>query len=228
MFEYIKGQRLNNFLYTLNKKNEITSLNPVKLSYKCQIIIEIIKIVQYLHIRKIICKSLTTKSFILNKNNNNKIYLVDFLNAEENPRFFEDSNNSYDDTNETLNGNKLRINAELLRCNKIDNIADNDSRKEYIFTYKVDIWSIGAIMLEMFTGKSIFKDKAYVGVYNAIVYNLDISFPKVMSEVYPEIERMVKGCTDQDCERRWELDMLMKEMNELKGVYEKREEEEMK
>ena len=138
MFRYLEGDTLREYL----KKNP-----KLKASDKFQLLIEVAKIVEYLHKQGVISRSLNPDSLVVN---NNKIYLTDFKHSTKNEK-----------TNDFMDNDLIRYNAPEVFIQKSERIFENSITELYYdITTKVDIWSIGTIMLEILSGVPAFESKA--------------------------------------------------------------------
>ena len=182
---YIKGVSLTNYL----KDNKIT---PIE---KAKILIDICSIVDNLHKSGIISRGITPSGILIG---NNGIYLTDFKYATD-----KHNNSDYVDM-ETIRYNAPEVFIQKGRTSNLDPI--------YEISTKADIWSIGTIMLEMFSELLPFSGD---GQFNSttlllsFVHQKKINLPDNVLKTYPEIIPIIENCLEYKPEKRMSISELI-------------------
>ena len=204
--EFITGETLNN---KLSELNFTTKLNILK---------DIAKVLEYMHVNNIIHRDLKPENIILDKNN--KPYLIDYGIS----KICANKKNVLTQTKGTLN----YLAPESL---EVKNFTENEEVIS-IVSPKVDVWAFGCLMSYIFSGETPWekilnekKGKYYsnISYFKNIINQMDFPIPNSILHL-KKICELIKLCTIVDENRR----ISMTEVNDIFFKYFLEHEEDQK
>ena len=204
--EFITGETLNN---KLSELNFTTKLNILK---------DIAKVLEYMHVNNIIHRDLKPENIILDKKN--KPYLIDYGIS----KICANKKNVLTQTKGTLN----YLAPESL---EVKNFTENEEVIS-IVTPKVDVWAFGCLMSYIFSGETPWekilnekKGKYYsnISYFKNIINQMDFPIPNSILHL-KKICELIKLCTIVDENRR----ISMTEVNDIFFKYFLEHEEDQK
>ena len=193
--EFITGETLNN---KLSELNFTTKLNILK---------DIAKVLEYMHVNNIIHRDLKPENIILDKKN--KPYLIDYGISK-------------------ICANKKNLAPESL---EVKNFTENEEVIS-IVSPKVDVWAFGCLMSYIFSGETPWekilnekKGKYYsnISYFKNIINQMDFPIPNSILHL-KKICELIKLCTIVDENRR----ISMTEVNDIFFKYFLEHEEDQK
>ena len=204
--EFITGETLNN---KLSELNFTTKLNILK---------DIAKVLEYMHVNNIIHRDLKPENIILDKKN--KPYLIDYGIS----KICANKKNVLTQTKGTLN----YLAPESL---EVKNFTENEEVIS-IVSPKVDVWAFGCLMSYIFSGETPWekilnekKGKYYsnISYFKNIINQMDFPIPNSILHL-KKICELIKLCTIVDENRR----ISMTEVNDIFFKYFLEHEEDQK
>ena len=204
--EFITGETLNNKLPELN------------FTSKLNILKEIAKVLEYMHVNNIIHRDLKPENIILDKKN--KPYLIDYGIS----KICANKKNVLTQTKGTLN----YLAPESL---EVKNFTENEEVIS-IVSPKVDVWAFGCLMSYIFSGETPWekilnekKGKYYsnISYFKNIINQMDFPIPNSILHL-KKICELIKLCTIVDENRR----ISMTEVNDIFFKYFLEHEEDQK
>ena len=204
--EFITGETLNN---KLSELNFTTKLNILK---------DIAKVLEYMHVNNIIHRDLKPENILLDKKN--KPYLIDYGIS----KICANKKNVLTQTKGTLN----YLAPESL---EVKNFTENEEVIS-IVSPKVDVWAFGCLMSYIFSGETPWekilnekKGKYYsnISYFKNIINQMDFPIPNSILHL-KKICELIKLCTIVDENRR----ISMTEVNDIFFKYFLEHEEDQK
>ena len=204
--EFITGETLNNKLSELN------------FTSKLNILKDIAKVLEYMHVNNIIHRDLKPENIILDKKN--KPYLIDYGIS----KICANKKNVLTQTKGTLN----YLAPESL---EVKNFTENEEVIS-IVSPKVDVWAFGCLMSYIFSGETPWekilnekKGKYYsnISYFKNIINQMDFPIPNSILHL-KKICELIKLCTIVDENRR----ISMTEVNDIFFKYFLEHEEDQK
>ena len=204
--EFITGETLNNKLPELN------------FTSKLNILKDIAKVLEYMHVNNIIHRDLKPENIILDKKN--KPYLIDYGIS----KICANKKNVLTQTKGTLN----YLAPESL---EVKNFTENEEVIS-IVSPKVDVWAFGCLMSYIFSGETPWekilnekKGKYYsnISYFKNIINQMDFPIPNSILHL-KKICELIKLCTIVDENRR----ISMTEVNDIFFKYFLEHEEDQK
>ena len=174
---------------------------------KLKILIEVTKIIEYLHSRNIVSRGITPDSFIVNPKTG-VIHLIEF-----------DFSSIDLKTSDSVDIAMMRYNAPEAFIQKSESSI---SELYYEVTPKVDIWSIGTMMIEFFTNKVPFegiKNNNAAKLLLLLMEHKEVLYPDSIRVEYPEIFSIIKKCLDYDYNNRITVTDLLGFLNKVHETY---------
>ena len=170
IYEISNGDSLKDLI---NKFGELSEIILQKYSF------DILQGLQYLHIRKIIHKNIKSSNILVDSNGTIRISdsLIDSIILGEGKEMYDNiinGNNLLDDKNNNID---FYIPSFFI---------NNCKNKNYEINQSYDLWCLGCIIIESFTGKNPYSDKNFSNQNEFINYlnknpNLTPSIPKNLS-----------------------------------------------
>ena len=198
MFSFIKGVTLNIYL----EKNKLTSNEKLDLA------IQLAEILVALHEKRVIHRDIKPKNTMVTPEGN--VILIDFGISRINEKTVANTGG--------LKGSPAYSPPEAF----IDTSQDDD--RLFTVTTKFDVWSLGCVMMEMFSGEKPwskkFKDsnRIMLALSKHTKFGLyDIPIPKGFDTDYPEIFEILKNCLIGNVKERYTSREMLAKLNELKG-----------
>ena len=204
--EFITGETLNNKLPELN------------FTSKLNILKDIAKVLEYMHVNNIIHRDLKPENILLDKKN--KPYLIDYGIS----KICANKKNVLTQTKGTLN----YLAPESL---EVKNFTENEEVIS-IVSPKVDVWAFGCLMSYIFSGETPWekilnekKGKYYsnISYFKNIINQMDFPIPNSILHL-KKICELIKLCTIVDENRR----ISMTEVNDIFFKYFLEHEEDQK
>ena len=204
--EFITGETLNNKLPELN------------FTSKLNILKDIAKVLEYMHVNNIIHRDLKPENILLDKTN--KPYLIDYGIS----KICANKKNVLTQTKGTLN----YLAPESL---EVKNFTENEEVIS-IVSPKVDVWAFGCLMSYIFSGETPWekilnekKGKYYsnISYFKNIINQMDFPIPNSILHL-KKICELIKLCTIVDENRR----ISMTEVNDIFFKYFLEHEEDQK
>ena len=204
--EFITGETLNNKLPELN------------FTSKLNILKDIAKVLEYIHVNNIIHRDLKPENILLDKKN--KPYLIDYGIS----KICANKKNVLTQTKGTLN----YLAPESL---EVKNFTENEEVIS-IVSPKVDVWAFGCLMSYIFSGETPWekilnekKGKYYsnISYFKNIINQMDFPIPNSILHL-KKICELIKLCTIVDENRR----ISMTEVNDIFFKYFLEHEEDQK
>ena len=204
--EFITGETLNNKLSELN------------FTSKLNILKDIAKVLEYMHVNNIIHRDLKPENILLDKKN--KPYLIDYGIS----KICANKKNVLTQTKGTLN----YLAPESL---EVKNFTENEEVIS-IVSPKVDVWAFGCLMSYIFSGETPWekilnekKGKYYsnISYFKNIINQMDFPIPNSILHL-KKICELIKLCTIVDENRR----ISMTEVNDIFFKYFLEHEEDQK
>ena len=204
--EFITGETLNN---KLSELNFTTKLNILK---------DIAKVLEYMHVNNIIHRDLKPENILLDKKN--KPYLIDYGIS----KICANKKNVLTSTKGTL----YYLAPESL---EVKNFTENEEVIS-IVSPKVDVWAFGCLMSYIFSGETPWekilnekKGKYYsnISYFKNIINQMDFPIPNSILHL-KKICELIKLCTIVDENRR----ISMTEVNDIFFKYFLEHEEDQK
>jgi len=193
---------LNNYL----KDKKLSSID------KLNIIIKICKIVHYLHSENNNIISRSINPDVLQVDNSGEIYLLDFRYATDNEQ-----------NTDAVDINTIRYNAPEVFIQEHNNEFDTNKTGIndviYNISLKADIWSLGAIMLQLFSGQLPFTGEVEFDASNVLfsfVVKKEITIPENVTKECIGIVPIIKNCLDYNPKNRMSCSELSEKLKELK------------
>jgi len=209
VYDYIDGVTLED--YIRNNKDKITDLDKIRFA------IEIAELLEYIHSKDIIYRDIRTSKMLVF---NNQIYFTWFNMALI-------SKEKIVDIEDIVEGLPYHCPPEAF-----SDISDENSVSKFHLTTKYDIWSIGTLILELFTGEAAWtaRYQDHFQVIMALSKDLkfkgyDYPFPNSFIVDYPDIFNIVQQCMVRSVEKRICINDLLsllrgleKQMKDLIGI----------
>ena len=184
LMEYISGRSLYNILHRYGPLHEMLIKKYIK---------QLLTALKYLHHQQhIIHRDIKSKNILIHKNG--VIKLCDFGSA------IKVSSSS----TLSLDTNDINFNTEVYTAPEL--IIDG------IYDYKVDIWSLGCVIIEMYTTKlpwSQYKFKEKGQCIYHIATNVN-EIPKIPKTIHSLAQDFIKQCLYRDPKLRWNSIQLLK------------------
>jgi len=191
-------------------KENLAKLTPIE---KLRIVIEICSIAEFLHREKIISRCISPEGIIIDPEKH--CYLVDFKYSTD-----KEKNADFIDIN------SIRYNAPEVFIQKSERIFENSlSDLFYEISTKSDVWSIGAIMLELFSGQIPFIEKSKDDptiLLLAFIDQQEIHLPDSLTKNYKELVPIIKNCLEYNPDKRMTSEQLLIKLKDLKDTMSKK------
>ena len=199
MFNYNNGITLRDYL-----RNE----RELSINRKMKIIIEICKIVEYLHQKKVISRCINPEEIHVDNDEEGRISLMNFKFATDKQK-----------TRDLVDMSSLRYSAPEVIIQKSERINTNsNSDIFYEFTSMCDIWSIGVIMIEIFSGQIPFRDICPEEPSLLVLSFIDkqeIRLPENLVKEHIELVPVITKCLDYNPEKRYKIGELLNILREI-------------
>ena len=221
IYSFINGSNLRTFL---DNKDPNQSFDRIK---KIDILIKLTKIVVDLHNFGIIHRDIKPENIMIDESNN--IYVLDFGISKISEHKTTDTGQSpctliYSPPEANSNSNSE---VELDVESETKEIKDN-----YVISQKFDIWSLGCIIYEIFSGfKPWCKFTKDIHRVTLIMIKkqqhlLDDKsksdfpyFPKTFNTDFPEVFKITSRCLIYNRENRFTSEELLKELRQLRATW---------
>jgi serine/threonine protein kinase len=208
--DFIDGQDFSKFIEENLKDKDINLPDKIKLS----LAIQMVTIIEYVHNQKILHRNIKPKNFMIAHTNLLKLVLVDFGFAK-----IIDGGEVVDETTGCGRTN------DTLNYDPPERFCQND-KKDLIQLLKFDVWSLGGVILELYTGDKPWRKCKndnniikFIGKNNLdnIYYNETINKKTSRKiERYPKIHEILDKCFEFDTEDRFTTKELLNQLLKLK------------
>ena len=187
ILDYVIGKTLRSYL---NEKNNLSKLE------KLEIISKIIDLIEFLNFNNIIHRDLKTENLLINVEyyNNKKeftLYLLDFGISIVSKKFKK--------IDTTLKGTLRYMAPE----NFNQELKDEDQTIDIKITNKIDIWSLGCIISEIFSNEEPWKSFEEEQLWRVYIEKKSFPIPEVIKD--KNIINLIKRCTDYSIKDRYEI-----------------------
>lgn len=203
VFSFITGSTLNIYF----KKNKISNLE------KCNLLIQLVEILVNLHSKRVIHRDIKPKNTMITPEG--KLILIDFGISRINEHTVAKTMG--------VNGSPAYSPPEAF----IDINKDSEDRT-FEITTKFDVWSVGCVMLEMYSGEKPWQKKFKDS--NKIMFALSkgttfkgsyVPIPEILEKEYPKVLEVISKCLIKDVMSRYTSKELLSKLLELKEFYSK-------
>ena len=189
VFEYINGLTLRN------------SIPHIKVREKLQIICQICEILSLFHEKKLIHRDLKPDNFIISEGLNVKI--IDFGTAKI--------------CSKTYSSTSKIVGTVMYMAPENFDITIDSEDNPIVVSYKADIWSLGCMISELFSGikpwSNLTKDVSVIE--SQLMMKRNFPIPLGINEKYPNIYKIIEMCTKIDPQQRIESENIFKILKEL-------------
>lgn len=205
LFSFIEGNTLDKYLEENKNNKELTKLK------KLNICIELVEIIIILHKNKVYHRDIKPGNVMVKPDGS--LILLDFGVSKISDNTLGSSTN------------KVRGTPKYSPPEAFTDVGDENI--QYNVSPKFDVWSLGCVILEIFSNippwAKKYKDdnKIILSLIKKQKYGLyDFPFPAGFEEDYPEIFPTVVKCLISDIENRLTSEQLIKELLLIKKDYE--------
>jgi serine/threonine protein kinase len=189
VFEFIKGLTLRN------------AMPKLKMKEKLDIISQICDILTYFHEKKFIHRDLKPENVIIA--DGLKVKIIDFGTSKI-------CSKTYSSTS------KIVGTVMYMAPDNFDIEVDKENNP-IVVSYKADIWSLGCMIAEMFSGVKPWANRTIdVGVIESQLMNKSsFPIPSVIKQKYPKLYQIIELCTEVDPQKRIDSTTLRKMVGEI-------------
>lgn len=219
IFSFIEGITmdkwlLKNQIIVKDQNNVDKIIINIRNSEKCQIAIQLVEIIVVLHDGKVTHRDIKPGNIMIRPDG--QLVLLDFgiSKMQEKTMAFT---------------NGVKCTPRYSPPEAFDDCGE--SFVEYGITTKFDVWSMGCLIIEIFTGvapwSKKFNDanKIMMAMMRKIVYNnYDFPYHKEFEKDFPELFEVVKHCLVRDIKQRYTSKQLLEQLIKLEKVYKDRNE----
>ena len=200
ILDYCNGGNLYEYSYFYRKQNG----TPLPEKYIQKILRQLIEGLGYMHKAKTVHRDIKLENILLNFNSvsnkvdNNVIPVVNYLNDSFEDITIKIADLGYARELEGIGVASTICGTPITMAPDIINLFDTSKTKEGKYNSKVDLWSLGAITYELFTGRPPFYASNYKQLFEEVMkgkYNLPknlkisveaITFINGLLQFYPE------------------------------------------
>jgi len=204
IFSFIEGKTLDKYLDENVKK--------LKNSEKCRLAIQLVEIIQILHQNRVTHRDIKPGNIMIKPDGD--LVLLDFGISKVS-----------ECTMAFTNGVKCTPKYSAPEAFEDCGVED----VEYTITPKFDVWSMGCLIIEIFSGvapwSKKFNDsnKIMMAMMKKVKYNgLDFPYHRDFDKEYPEVYKICLNCLVTDIKNRYTSLELLEKLKELEIVFKNR------
>ena len=205
IFEYCEGNDLD--FYVENKK----LFNEDEIKF---IMSELIEGIDFLHKNGVIIKDLKTENILVDSEGHFKLNTFS-LNKYLDLNSIENNNNNNNNNNDNNDSNSNNI-INMISNGNINNnsgtliyLAPEIINKKEI-TFKADVYSLGCIIYELFTGNNLYynikKEKLIEKILDKDYINKEID--SLSEKISENLKNLLKKMLEKDVEKRFNLEVI--------------------
>lgn len=219
IMQYIDGKSLK----ALNEEQK--TCPDMNYYQKAWMLFKLAKILVYIRKIGIIHRDIKPENILIENDSNLEPYLIDFglskirKGDSEWTETFQKCSPLYSPPENIFSPEEYSYIINSSEKSMLSSVDDNTQLTK--INYKVDVWSLGCVVYEVFTGKTPWKYLAKIGkeIKPNQIYDFFHDNKRIFSDEdvvnYPDIINIVDNCTQQNVKERWEIEKACDEIEKI-------------